>query len=51
MTTQFSSLDQETLTTIEPTLSRLNQYVNSQIKWKDFTAEDKTNLVELFVTH
>ena len=30
---------------------RLNQFISQQIKWTDFTTEDKLNLVELFVTH
>ena len=36
---------------IEPTLVRLNEYINSRIKISDFTVADKANLVELFVTH
>jgi len=43
--------DSGMLTTIEPTLVRLNQYVHQQIKWTDFTVEDKMNMMELFVTH
>lgn len=36
---------------IEPTLLKLNEFINSKIKLADFTTADKANLVELFVTH
>ena len=36
---------------IEPTLVKLNDYINRSVKYTDFTAADKANLVEIFVTH
>ena len=36
---------------IEPTLVKLNDFINSKIKLQDFSPQDKQNLVELFVTH
>ena len=36
---------------IEPTLVKLNAFINMKVKYSDFNAADKANLVELFVTH
>ena len=36
---------------IEPTLFKLNEFIQSKVKITDFTSADKQNLVELFVTH
>ena len=45
------SLESSTYTTVEPTLLKLNEFINQRIKLSDFTVDDKHNLVELFVTH
>lgn len=51
MTSDISTISPAMFSTIEPTLLRLNQFVNEKIKWSDFTSEDKQSMVELFVTH
>ena len=34
---ELRNLDSDTLQSIEPTLLRLNEYVNMQVKYSDFT--------------
>ena len=47
----FSADDSSAFSNIEPTLMKLNDFIHSKVKLTDFTAQDKQNLVELFVTH
>ena len=41
----------EGFASIEPTLIKLNEFINSKVKLSDFSPLDKQNLVEIFVTH
>ena len=48
---QITPENSDGFASIEPTLVKLNDFINSKIKLQDFSPQDKQNLVELFVTH
>ena len=39
------------VSSIESTLVKLSAFIKKSVKYSDFTAADKANLVEIFVTH
>ena len=45
------STDSYGFASVEPTLVKLNDFIQSKVRLADFTLVDKANLVEIFVTH